>query len=133
MSIKLGDSVQIITKIDEQAVLEFAKCSNDYNPIHFEDIAAQKQGYERKIVHGMLIGSLFSRLIGTELPGDGSIYVSQKLQFCRPIYVGDEVKVLVKVIRIDDSIRYKLRTQCFNSSDKLVVDGEAVVLLKREG
>ena len=133
MEIKRGDSVEIIKTIDENDVLEFAKLSNDYNPIHFEDVAAQKQGYEKKIVHGMLIGSLFSGLIGTELPGDGSIYVSQELIFCRPIYVGEAIKLVITVVGIEESLKYTLSTQCFNSKGKIVVDGQAVVLLRKRG
>lgn len=130
MQIKCGDYVENEKVIDEEDILNFAKFSNDYNPIHFEEQAAQKQGYRHRIVHGMLIGSLFSKIIGTQLPGDGSVYISQVLNFKRPVFVGEKVKIRVEVVGIKDKNVFLLKTSCFNEKGKVAVAGEAEVLLK---
>lgn len=133
MTIKCGDRIELEKTITAENELEYAKFSDDYNPIHFEEEAAKKQGYDRCIAHGMMIGSFFSRIIGTELPGDGSVYVSQNIDFKRPIYIGDKVKLIVTVTDIDvENSRYTLLTQCFNSEGKIVVDGKAVVLYRED-
>ena len=72
----------------------------DYNVIHFDDKKAKEYGFKARIAHGMIAGSLISKVIATKLPGDGSIYLNQVLNFKAPIYVGDEIKVEVKVFKI---------------------------------
>lgn len=133
MAIKRGDHIEVNKTITAESALEFARFSEDYNPIHFEDEAARCQGYDRSIAHGLMIGSFFSSIIGTELPGDGSIYVSQNLEFKRPIYIGDSVKLIVKVTDIDEEESiYTLQTRCINSNNKIAVDGEAKVLYRED-
>ena len=78
----------------------------------------------------MLIGSLFSKIIGTQLPGDGSVYISQELEFKRPVFVGEKVKIRVEVIEIKNNNIFVLKTQCLNNKGKVAVAGKAEVLLK---
>jgi len=72
---------------------QFAALSGDLGPIHVSDEAARKQGYRARLVHGWLLGSLVSGLIGTELPGDGGVEQDIQLSFRNPCYVGDEVRI----------------------------------------
>ena len=108
----------------------FAGVSGDMNPMHLnEEYAAQNTPFGSCIVHGFLTASLLSTLIGTKLPGPGCLYVSQTLNFKRPVYVGDTVYARATIVElIPDRVRAKLSTQCF-VKEKLVLDGEAIVQL----
>ncbi len=112
------------------------------NPIHLDAEAAAKTQFKRPIVHGLLYSSLIATILGTKLPGPGSVYLSQQLKFRAPVclrcasffvlslrevFVGDEVTahVTVKSIRRDKGI-IVLETKCVNQREQLVVEGEAV-------
>ena len=82
-----------------------------------------------RVVHGMLLGGYISAVIGTKLPGAGTIYLSQSLRFKRPVRIGDEVLVRVEVKAID-GVDVSLSTQC-RVRGKVVVDGEALVRVRR--
>lgn len=127
---KIGDSAELTRRITTEDVMGFAKLTKDYNPIHFENSAAKEQGFENKIVHGMLVGSLFSQIIGTELPGDGTVYLSQTLEFIAPVKHNDVIRVVVKIKNILPNKKYLLDTVCYNQNGVIVVKGEAKVKLQ---
>lgn len=115
----------------EEQGREFAQISQDYNPIHLEEEAASKSRFGRKIVHGMLIGSYFSGIIGNDFPGIGSIYISQKIFFRHPVYYNTNIKIRVEVVDIDrEKKRVLLKTQCVDINNALLVDGEAKILFE---
>jgi enoyl-CoA hydratase len=108
-------------------VQSFAALSGDANPIHLDPEFARQSIFGRPIVHGLFTTSLFSRLLGEELPGPGTIYLGQSLSFVRPVYVGDEVTASVEVTNIrQDKPIVTLRT-IVTTNDGIAVDGEAVV------
>lgn len=109
----------------------FAKISKDFNPIHLDaEIAAQSR-FGRKIVHGMLIGSFFSGIIGNKFPGAGSVYMNQDILFRRPVYYDTDITIRVEITEIDkEKKRVVLKTQCFGSDDELLVDGNAKILFE---
>ena len=126
--IKVGDSVSVSKIFTDVDVLNFSNLSLDKNPIHLDQAFAEKSVFGRKIVHGMLVASLFSGLLGMQLPGEGSIYLGQSLSFTAPIYIGDKVTATVEVVKIrPDKPIVTLRTFCVNSEGTVVVEGEAVV------
>lgn len=125
---KVGDKASISKAFTAEEVEQFAAISADTNPIHLDEEFAADSIFGQRIVHGMLVGSLFSALIGVELPGTGSIYLGQNLSFRAPVLIGEEVTASVEVISIrDDKPILKLRTVCVNSAGTVVIDGEAVV------
>lgn len=127
----VGDRATLDHVFSEEDVLTFANLSGDDNPVHLDAATAVGLGFDGPIVHGMLAGALLSRLLGTEMPGPGTIYVSQDLRFRRPIYPGDSVRAEVEVIsRRDDKQILELATRVF-ANDTLAVDGSAVVLVRR--
>ena len=67
--LKIGDRASIIKRFVDEDILTFSELSNDKNPIHLDSNFASKTNFGRKIVHGMLIASLFSGLLGEKLPG----------------------------------------------------------------
>ena len=126
--LKIGDRASIIKRFVDEDILTFSELSNDKNPIHLDSNFASKTNFGRKIVHGMLIASLFSGLLGEKLPGKGTIYLGQTIAFIKPVFINEEVtaSVEIKYIRKDKPI-YTLKTICETKLNGIVVDGEAIV------
>ncbi len=113
-------------KITEDIVNNFAIISQDFNPIHLDEEYAKKSIFQKKITHGMLLGSYISGLIANEYPGKGSIYLEQSLSFKNPCFIGDEVEVIVELI-YQENYKYKLSTKVLRK-DIILVEGEALIL-----
>ena len=130
MKFNVGDSAEITKIIEEADIQAFADVTGDHNPIHLDDAFAKTTRFGRRIAHGMLSASLISAVLATRLPGEGSVYLGQTLQFVAPVFPGDEVtaRVTVKEIREDKPI-VKLETICVNQRDEIVIRGEATVLV----
>jgi acyl dehydratase len=129
--IEIGLTKQFQIAITESMIDDFAKISGDYNPLHMDEKFAQSRDFKNRVCHGMLLGSLFSRLIGMYVPGKYGLYFSQTLNFVNPTIVDDTVTVTGKVISKNESTKIiKLKTTIKNSSHVLV-DGEAKVILSK--
>jgi len=115
--------------ISESDVYLFAGITGDTNPAHIDEIYANSTKFGKRIAHGLLVSSFISTVLGTKLPGPGTIYISQSLNFKAPVYIGDtiEAKVTVKEI-IKEKNRVILLTEIYNQNNALVVTGEAMVL-----
>ncbi|MCC7054963.1 MAG: MaoC family dehydratase [Gemmatimonadaceae bacterium] len=124
----VGQSAQLERTLAEADVVAFAAVTGDHNPVHLDEAAAASSPFGGRIVHGMLTASLFSTLLATELPGPGVIYLSQTLNFLRPVRLGDTVVARVEITAIDAARRrITLSTTVLNARGKPVVSGEAVV------
>lgn len=109
-------------------VEEFADLSNDKNPVHLDEEFAKPSIFGQRVVHRMLVASLFSGLLGDKLPGQGTIYLGQTLSFTAPVPIGEEVIASVEIINIrKDKPIITLRTLCLDSKGQTVIDGEAIV------
>lgn len=127
-TMRVGDSVTISKSFSEEDVMRFAEISTDNNPIHLDPVYAKETVFGQRIVHGMLVASLFSGLIGNKLPGEGSVYLGQTLKFLKPVFLGEEVTARVEIINIrEDKPIITLKTLCTNQSGEAVIEGEAVV------
>lgn len=127
-SLKVGDKASCSKAFSEEEVFRFAEISGDRNPLHLDRKFGKSSIFGRRIVHGMLVASLFSGLIGMELPGKGSIYLGQSLTFTAPVAIGEKVTASVEIIKIrEDKPIVILRTICINSKGVVVIEGEAVV------
>jgi acyl dehydratase len=131
MNLKVGDTASISRKITEADVRTFAELTGDHNRVHLDEEFASKTRFGRRIAHGMLGASLISAVLGTVLPGSGSIYLNQTLQFLKAVYLDDTVtaRVTVTKVREDKSI-VTLETVCENQSGETLIRGEAVVLVE---
>ena len=129
MSLKVGDSAETRKTIADEDVRAFAELTGDRNPVHLDDEYAASTRFGRRIAHGMLGASLISAVLANELPGRGTVYLSQTLRFTAPVFLGDTVtaRVVVKAVREDKPI-VTLETVCTNQRGERVVEGEAVVL-----
>jgi acyl dehydratase len=127
-TLKVGDKVFLSKAFTEEEVYQFANISADENPLHLDKDYGAASIFGKRIVHGMLVASLFSGLIGMKLPGPGSIYLGQSLTFKAPVAIDEQVTASVEVIHIrEDKPMVTLRTVCINSEGVVVIEGEAVV------
>ncbi len=123
--IEIGMSVSLTQIITDEDIKKFASLSGDNNPVHLDEDYAEKSRYKKRIAHGLLSASFFSALFGTRLPGKGCVYVSQNLNFKRPVYLDDTVTATVTVIKINvEKKRVFFETVC-TVKNKKVIDGSA--------
>lgn len=126
----VGMKAEIEKVFDLKTVQNFADLVNDHNPIHLDEEYASKSIFKKRIVHGLLVSGLISAVIGTKLPGEGSIYLGQTLNFIKPVYLQDKIKAKVEVLKLrDDKKLVTLKTTCVNQNNEEVITGEAVVKL----
>ena len=130
--LKLGDTGTFSKTVTESDVYLFAGLTGDFNPLHINEEAAKKSTFKTRIAHGMLSGSFISTVLGTKVPGPGTIYLEQNLKFKKPVFINDTItaKVVVSEIINTDRGIYKLDTVIVNSSDEVVTDGYAVVMYR---
>ncbi len=126
--LNVGDKASISKAFTAEEVEQFARLSLDANPLHLDEAAAAESIFGRRVVHGALVSSLFSALLGMKLPGEGTIYLGQKSSFKAPVYLDEEITATVEVTEIREAKGIaKLATTAVNSVGKTVIEGEAVV------
>lgn len=126
-----GQSVELTRVVGESDIVAFAAVSGDDNPVHLDAAFAATTPFKERIAHGMLTASYISALIGTRLPGPGAIYVSQTLNFKRPVKIGDEVTARVDISALDPAKgRVTFACVCLVGG-KPVLEGEALVIAPR--
>lgn len=114
--------------VTDEDIEMFAQVSTDRNPVHLDEDYAQDTMFQGRIAHGMLTAGLISAVIGEQLPGHGTIYMSQSLKFLAPVRPGDMVLAEVEVTDIVvDKRRVKLDCRCIVDGKK-VLEGEATVM-----
>jgi 3-hydroxybutyryl-CoA dehydratase len=129
--ISIGRQESFIMKITEAMVEKFSNLSGDLNPLHMDNEFAESSLFKKRIVHGMLLSSFFSQLIGMKLPGKNALYFSQTLNFRSPCYIDDEIKVVGKVIEKSDSTQIiTVSTSIFNKSKICLIDGIAKIIVR---
>ncbi len=125
--IHIGDSAEFSKTFSEADIYLYAGISGDFNPAHINEAYARKTYFKTRIAHGMLSAGLISAVIGTQLPGPGSIYMQQTLSFMAPVYMGDTITARVEVIEKIDKKKVRLKTICINQKAVIVLEGEAMV------
>ncbi len=127
--INVGDSAEISKRFLKKDVVDFANLSMDDNPVHLDEEYAKKTIFKKNIVHGMLVSSLVSSLLGTKLPGKGTIYMKQTLNFLKPVYIGEECTAQVRVLSKKDASHVLVLGISItkNKGETEVISGEAVV------
>jgi 3-hydroxybutyryl-CoA dehydratase len=126
--IEVGDTAKFSKTVSESDVYLFAGVTGDLNPAHVSEDYAKDTFFKTRIAHGMLTASFISTVIGTMLPGPGSVYMRQEVSFLAPVKFGDTITAVVEVAEIiADKKRVRLKTYCINQEKTIVVDGEALV------
>lgn len=126
---KIGDSASFTKTVSETDVYLFAGISGDFNPAHVNQAEAEKGMFGKRIAHGMLSAGFISAVLGTLLPGPGTIYMGQELRFTKPVAIGDTITATATVAEmIIEKNRVILDTVCTNQNGEIVIKGKATVM-----
>ena len=126
--IKVGDVAQFSKTIAESDIYLYAGITGDFNPAHVNEEYARKTFFKTRIAHGMLLAGLISTIMGTILPGPGTIYISQEINFLAPALIGDTISAHVEVAEVNlEKNRIRVKTFCMKQDGTKVLDGEAIV------
>jgi 3-hydroxybutyryl-CoA dehydratase len=129
-SIYVGQSASVSKIVTDADIQKLAEVTLDYNPVHLDESFARRTRFGGRIAHGVLAIGLISAVLGTQLPGPGTIYLSQHVKFLAPVRPGDTLKAVVEVTAIRPEKRIvTLKTECYNQDNQAVLMGEAVVLV----
>lgn len=128
-SLSVDDTCDVHCFISEDDVLTFARITGDDNPLHVDAEYAAKTRFGDRIVHGVLLMGLISKVLGRDFPGSGSVAVSISCRFLRPVRVNSEVRVSVKITEKFEHRRYvKAETNVFTENNKMALAGEATII-----
>ena len=126
--IRIGDKASFTKLIRSEDIFTYAEVSGDDNPVHVNEVYAKQSIFGERIAHGYHVGSFISAAIGKYLPGNGTIYLSQSMQFKAPVKINDEITAVVEIIGFPKENRVLLKTICMNQDGKEVISGEALVI-----
>ena len=126
---KIGDSASFTKTVTETDIYLYAGISGDFNPAHVNQTEAEKGMFGKRIAHGMLSAGFISAVLGTLLPGPGTIYMGQELRFTKPVAIGDTITATATVAElIPEKNRAILDTVCTNQNGDVVIKGKATVM-----
>lgn len=129
MKLEIGMKANRKRVITDADIALFAQASGDNNPVHLDDAYAATTRFGKRIAHGMLSVSMISAILGNDLPGYGTIYLSQSVNFKAPVFIGDEITATVELVNYRESRGIAtFRTTATNQDGTLVLEGEAVVM-----
>ena len=129
--IEIGHTKEFQIKVTESLVNDFAKLSGDFSPIHINEDFAKSKKFKGKIVHGMLLASFLSRMVGMYLPGKHALYSSQMLEFHNPCYVGDKLTVSSIVNDKSESTKIiKIESKITNNKKDILLCGEGRIIVR---
>ena len=127
--LEVGQQASFTKTVTEADVYNFAGVTGDFNPAHMNEEYAKNTAFKTRIAHGMLSAGFISAVLGTKLPGPGTIYLNQDLRFTKPVQFGDTITA---TITVDELIKEKnraiLKTVCTNQNGDVVVEGTAKVM-----
>jgi 3-oxoacyl-[acyl-carrier protein] reductase len=126
----VGQEASLSKVIEAADVDAFARLSGDFNPLHMEDEFARQTTFRRRVVHGMLIGSFVSTLIGMNLPGPGALWAEQRFQWRAPVFIGDTVNVLLRIVHKSEGTRtISVEVIARNQHGNIIMEGNGTVKL----
>lgn len=130
MDIKIGDTFAKSRLVTDELIRAFAELSGDHNPIHLDEEYAAGTRFGKRIAHGMLSGAFISAVLGYEFQERRIVYLSQTMRFVFPVFIGDVITTTATVNQIrEEKGIVKLDTVCSNQDGKIVVEGEALVMI----
>jgi 3-hydroxybutyryl-CoA dehydratase len=133
-TLTIGGKATRTQTVTDEMIHTFATLTGDTNPVHLDDAYAATTRFGRRIAHGMIAAGLISAALANDLPGPGTVYLSQMLNFKAPVYPGDTITATIEVKALHASKPIAtLATTCANQDGAVVLEGEAVVLYERTG
>lgn len=134
-TLRIGDSAELTKKFTSEDIERFAVLTMDDNGIHTSETLAAQGIFRRPVIHGVFVGSLISSVMGTQIPGHGTILQEMDCKYTNPVYPGDEVTAKVVLTDVDEQERYYTATlegTCVNQDGIIVAEAKCVqFLLKR--
>src|SRR3990172_11722393 len=132
--VRVGDTAQIVRRVDDGDIASFVDAVGDYNPVHGDRGYAATTTFKQPITPGIWTAGLISGVIGTRLPGPGAIYLSQELKFLKPVFFSDVITARVEVLEVlRERNRIRLKTVCTNQRGEEVLTGETLVMPSKTG
>lgn len=131
-SLEVGQTATFSKLVTEHDIMMFASMSGDRNPVHLDAEYAAGTMFKERIAHGMFSGALISAAVACELPGPGTIYLNQQMEFKLPVKLGDELTVQLEILEKLPKFRVRIATRVVNQRDEIVVDGEALIIAPRK-
>jgi len=125
----VGQTYTFSEVVDDKLVRGFADVTGDHNPIHVDDEFAKKTKFGQRIAHGGILFGIISRALAMEMPGPGTVYLSQLVNFRAPVFINDKVMLEVKITELLPKNGAKISTVIKKESGQVVMDGEATVKL----
>lgn len=125
--IKINSVFSFVRTITAEDVDKFAKLTGDFNPLHTDKEFGGKSVFKKNIAHGMLLGSLFSTLVGKYCPGDKALYLSQTLNFRLPVFIDEQVEVRATVLNKSETLKIVIFKMEIFKKGEVAVNGEAKV------
>jgi 3-hydroxybutyryl-CoA dehydratase len=126
--LSVGQRASFSKTVTETDVYLFAGITGDFNPAHINEAYAAQTAFRTRIAHGMLSAGFISNVLGNQLPGPGTIYISQSLTFLAPVRIGDTITATAEVVEIlAEKKRVRIKTVCANQAGEEILAGEALV------
>tara|TARA_B110000014_G_scaffold259639_1_gene247817 strand:+ start:2693 stop:3124 length:432 start_codon:yes stop_codon:yes gene_type:complete len=131
--IEIGLTKEFNITITQSMVNDFAKLSGDFNPLHVNEEYAKSTEFQNKVVHGMLLASFLSRMVGMYLPGKHALYASQSLEFQNPCFIGDKIIVSSIITDKSDSTKIiKIKSNIINQKNQTLLHGEGRIIIRND-
>ena len=122
--LEVGMKGEYSKKITQEDLDKFISICNDVNPIHVDAEFDKNAKFKDKIAHGILVSSLISTVVGTKMPGPGSVWLDQSLKFLLPVHVNDTITAISEIlVKINERQQVIVRTTCVNQNNEVVIEG----------
>ncbi len=131
-TLQVGDKGSFTKTITEKDVFDFADASGDFNPLHIDEEYARRSAFGHRVAHGILTAGIISAVLGSEIPGLGTIFVELHIKFLKPVYFGDTLTATATVTEVINPKRVRLMVACHNQDGEDVSLGNAIVVPPRE-